>query len=150
MQCEHIVETEVMMIRTHSELVKFTSFIDRFNYLKLGGTVGTDTFGFERYLNQVFYKSPEWRKARETVIIRDNGCDLGVPGHEIYRYPIVHHLNPISIEDIRNRNPVIFDPEFLILTVLKTHNAIHYGDDSILLINQPIERSKNDTIPWRR
>lgn len=150
MQCEHIVETVVMIIRTYTELSKFTSFIDRFNYLKLGGTVGAETFGFERYLNQVFYKSPEWRQSRDAVILRDEGCDLGVPGHEIFKYPIVHHLNPISIEDIRNRNPIIFDPEFLVLTVLKTHNAIHYGDDSILLLNQPIERTKNDTIPWRR
>lgn len=150
MQCEHTVGMVGLMIRTYSELVKFDSFVDRFNYLKLGGIVGAQTFGFERYLNQVFYKSIEWREARNTVTIRDEGCDLGVPGHEIYKYIIVHHMNPITMEDIIERNPIIFDPEFLITTVLKTHNAIHYGDDSILIDNTPIVRTKNDTIPWRK
>lgn len=137
-----------MKIRTYSELITHDSFIDRFNYLKLGGTVGLDTFGFDRYLNQVFYNSIEWKQIRDFVIIRDNGCDLGVIGHEINKYIIIHHMNPISIEDVKNRNSIIFDPEFLISTVLRTHNAIHYGtDDSIFKV--PLERRPNDTIPWR-
>ena len=136
------------MIRTYSELIKFDSFLDRFNYLKLGGNVGTDTFGYERYLNQIFYTSSTWRRARDKVIMRDEGCDLGILGRETNR-PIIHHLNVITIEDIRNRNPKIFDPEFLITTTLRTHNGIHYSDESVLTI-APIERTKNDTIPWRR
>lgn len=137
------------MNRCYSELSTFTTFIDRFNYLKLGGVVGADTFGFDRYINQVFYNSYEWKKARDIVILRDNGCDLGIEGHEIYSKIIVHHMNPISIEDVRRRNPRIFDPEELITTILRTHNAIHYGDEDGL-ITEPIERTRNDTAPWRR
>lgn len=137
------------MNRCYSELSTFTTFIDRFNYLKLGGVVGADTFGFDRYINQVFYNSYEWKKARDIVILRDNGCDLGIEGREIYSKIIIHHMNPISIEDVRRRNPRIFDPEELITTILRTHNAIHYGDEDGL-ITEPIERTRNDTAPWRR
>lgn len=137
------------MSRCYSELSTFTNFIDRFNYLKLGGVVGADTFGFDRYINQVFYNSYEWKKARDIVILRDNGCDLGIEGHEIYSKIIIHHMNPISIEDVRRRDPKIFDPEELITTILRTHNAIHYSDENSLII-EPIERTRNDTTPWRR
>lgn len=137
------------MSRCYSELSTFTNFIDRFNYLKLGGVVGADTFGFDRYINQVFYNSYEWKKARDIVILRDNGCDLGIEGHEIYSKIIIHHMNPISIEDVRRRDPKIFDPEELITTILRTHNAIHYGDEDGL-ITEPIERTRNDTTLWRR
>lgn len=149
MLCELIVVMVLTMkIRTYSELKRIESFVDRFNYLKLGGTVGIDTFGFDRYLNQVFYNCLEWKQIRDFVILRDNGCDLGVAGHEIPKFIIIHHMNPISIEDVKNRNPIIFDPEFLITTVLRTHNAIHYGtDDSIFKV--PLDRKSNDTIPWR-
>ena len=137
------------MIRTYSEMIQFDSFVDRFNYLKLDGAIGRDTFGFDRYLNQIFYKLPEWLEARDKVIIRDNGCDLGVEGREIYKGIIIHHMNVVTKEDIINHNPILFDPEFLVTTYLKTHNAIHYGD-AHNLISEPIIRTKNDTIPWRR
>lgn len=139
----------MMNIKTYSELSKFSKFEDRFNYLKLDGVVGKDTFGFDRIFNQRFYKSIEWKKIRDYVIIRDNGCDLGVPGHEIYgNLIIVHHLNPISLEDIERKSDYLLDPEFLITTIHRTHNAIHYGDEK-LLITSPIERIKNDTCPWK-
>lgn len=143
-----VVAVKSMKIRTYSELIQFDSFLDRFHYLKLDGQVGRDTFGFDRYLNQILYNSPEWNRARERVIIRDNGCDLGVDGREIHKNIIVHHMNPITVEDVKNRNPVIFNPEFLITTMLRTHNAIHYGNPEALA-SEPIERRKNDTIPWR-
>jgi hypothetical protein len=114
----------------------------------LGGKVGVDTFGFDRHLNQMLYqRNPRWKKARDLVIIRDNGCDLGVEGYEIYGKIIVHHMNPITMEDIVNDRDWIYDPEFLISTVHNTHNAIHYGDEN-LLITAPIERTPNDTCPW--
>lgn len=137
------------MIRTYSEMIQFDSFIDRFNYLKLDGAIGRDTFGFDRYLNQIFYKLPEWLEARDKVIIRDNGCDLGVEGREIYKGIIIHHMNVVTKEDIINHNPILFDPDFLVTTYLRTHNAIHYGD-ARNLVSEPIIRTKNDTIPWRR
>lgn len=137
-----------MIIRTYSELITLPTFEERFEYLKLGGKVGRETFGFDRYLNQILYKLPEWRSTRDIVIVRDNGCDLGIPGREIYGKILVHHMNPITVEDILNRNPDIFDPEYLISTIKNTHDAIHYSDES-LLIKDPIERSKNDTCPWR-
>lgn len=137
-----------MKIRTYSELILFDSFVDRFNYLKLSGQVGRDTFGFDRYLNQILYKCDDWLEARKQTIIRDDGCDLGIEGHDIFKCIIVHHMNPITVDDVKNRNPIIFDLDFLITTRLRTHNAIHYGsNDSIF--NSFTERKQNDTIPWR-
>lgn len=137
------------MIRTYSELIKFNSFEDRFEYLKLKGYVGEDTFGFDRYLNQVFYKSPEWKKIRDEVIIRDNGCDLGMYEYEIFGKIYVHHMNPISVEDIESRASDILNPEFLICCSHQTHNAIHYGDTD-LLPKGLIERTPYDTCPWKK
>ena len=136
------------MIRTYSELIKFDKFEDRFEYLKLNGNVGSETFGFDRYFNQVFYRSKEWRKVRNEVIIRDDGCDLAMPGREIFGKVVIHHLNPITLQDIENNASILLDPEYLICTCHQTHNAIHYGDKE-LLIKDPITRSKNDTCPWR-
>ena len=136
-------------IRCYSELVKLPSYIERFNYLKLGGKVGADTFGFDRYLNQQFYHNdPMWRSSRDTVIIRDNGCDLGVEGYEIHGKIIVHHMNVVTMDDIIKKRDWIYDPEFLICTVHNTHNAIHYGDEK-MLIKGPNERTPNDTCPWK-
>lgn len=137
-----------MSIKTYSELITLPTFEERFNYLKLEGAVGESTFGFDRYLNQNLYRSQEWKSVRNKVIIRDNGCDLACEGYEIYGKVLIHHINPITVEDIINRNPIIFDLENLITTVHNTHNAIHYGDEN-LLIKGPIERTKNDTIPWK-
>ena len=136
------------MIRRYSELSRLKSFKDRYEYLQLSGSVGADTFGFDRCLNQVFYKSSEWKSVRDFVIVRDNGCDLGIEGHEIYGKILIHHMNPISVEDILKRSDFLLNPEYLISTILTTHNAIHYGDAS-LLIDAPVERRKNDTCPWR-
>lgn len=136
------------MIRTYSELSQLKTFKERYEYLRLGGIVGNDTFGFDRYLNQIFYKSKEWKDIRRFVIIRDNGCDLGIDGYEIHGTILIHHMNPICIEDILKRSDILLNPEYLITTVLSTHNAIHYSDDS-QLITAPVERSKNDTCPWR-
>lgn len=136
------------MIRTYSELSQLKTFKERYEYLRLGGVVGDDTFGFDRYLNQIFYKTKEWKDIRRFVIIRDNGCDLGVDGYEIHGTILIHHMNPIRVDDILKRSDILLNPEYLITTVLSTHNAIHYGDNS-LLITAPIERSKNDTCPWR-
>lgn len=137
------------MIRTYSELILLPTFEERFQYLRLDGKVGADTFGFDRYLNQIFYRSQKWKSVRDYVIVRDNGCDLGIEGHEIYGKILVHHMNPVSIDDILNESAFLLDPEFLISTIHNTHNAIHYGDET-LLITTPKERSKNDTCPWRR
>lgn len=137
-----------MNIRTYSELVKMDSFEERFEYLKLNGEVGKETFGFDRYLNQAFYKSPEWRAVRDKVIIRDCGCDLAMPGHEIRGKILIHHMNPITKEDILRRSELLLNPEYLICTIKSTHDAIHYGDEN-LLMKAPIERTKNDTCPWR-
>lgn len=138
-----------MSIKTYSELITIPTFEARYEYLRLGGRVGEETFGFDRYLNQYFYKSPAWLKVRDYVIIRDNGCDLAMPDREIYGRILVHHMNPIAIEDILNKSKYLLDPEYLICTIKNTHDAIHYGDNS-LLIADPIERRKNDTCPWRR
>lgn len=135
-------------IKTYSELITLQTFEDRFNYLQLRGEVGKSTFGHNRYLNQILYNSPEWRRFRNEIIIRDNGCDLACDGYEIYGKALIHHINPITVEDIVNRNPMVFDPENVITTVHSTHNAIHYGDES-LLPKSPIERKQNDTCPWR-
>lgn len=138
-----------MSIRTYSELILLPTFEERYRYLRLAGKVGQETFGFDRYLNQMFYKDPEWLAARDYVIIRDNGCDLAMPGREINSKILVHHMNPITKDDILKRSKFLLDPEYLICTIKNTHDAIHYGDEN-LLFKDPIERSKNDTCPWRR
>lgn len=138
-----------MSIRTYSELIRIPTFEERFQYLRLDGKIGNETFGFDRYLNQLFYKSHEWRSIRDHVIIRDLGCDLGVEGYEIYGRVIIHHMNPVSKRDIERRSELLLNPEYLICTQHVTHNAIHYGDEH-LLASAPIERTKNDTCPWRR
>ena len=135
-------------IRTYSELITLPTFKERYEYLRLGGRVGEDTFGFDRYLNQAFYKSEEWRSIRDHVITRDNGCDLGMEGHEIFGRILIHHMNPIRKEDIINRSDILLNPEYLICTIKNTHDAIHYGDENLLVI-APVERRKNDTCPWR-
>lgn len=136
------------IIRTYSELITIPTFEERYEYLRLKGRVGEETFGFDRYINQIFYKSDEWLSIRDKIIARDNGCDLGVDGYEIYDRILIHHMNPISKEDILYRKDYVLDPEFLITTVKRTHDAIHYGDKD-LLVTSPIIRSKNDTCPWR-
>lgn len=135
------------MFKSYTELRRLYSFEDRFDYLKLGGSVGSSTFGFERYLNQNFYRSREWKYVRNHVISRDLGCDLGISGFDIHDRVIIHHMNPITVEDIENGNPDILDPEFLITTTHRTHNAIHYGDESLLLL-LPKERRPGDTKLW--
>lgn len=139
----------MMRKKTYTELSNLKSFKERFEYLKLDGKVGVDTFGHDRYLNQALYTSPEWRKVKNKVIIRDCGCDLGIEGHSIGKRPIIHHMNPITVEQINNRDPEIFNPEYLITVSHQTHNAIHYSDDSILNRCEPVERKAGDTIPWR-
>ena len=149
-QCE-IMEDKViqMSIRTYSEMITLPTFEERFRYLQLGGKVGEDTFGHDRYLNQMFYTSDEWRRIRRDVIVRDNGCDLGIQDREIHGLIIIHHMNPITIEDIINRSEFLLNPEYLISTVKNTHDAIHFSDERIL-ITDPIERRPNDTCPWKR
>lgn len=137
-----------MKIRTYSELKKLKTFDSRYEYLKLKGVVGETTFGFDRYINQMLYRSKRWKEARDKVILRDEGCDLGIEGHEIYDKIIIHHINPITIEDIENDIDELYNPEYLIATSHKTHQAIHYGDDS-LLPKTLVERKRNDTTPWK-
>lgn len=139
-----------MIIRTYSELMTLPTFEERYRYLRLGGRIGEETFGFNRYLNQKFYRSDkEWLAVRDFVIVRDHGCDLAIEDREIIgQNIIVHHMNPITMEDIINRTKWLLDPEYLISTIDNTHKAIHYSDES-LLITAPIERSRNDTCPWR-
>ena len=137
-----------MNIRTYSELIQLPTFEERFDYLRLGGVVGKDTFGFDRYLNQQFYRSSEWKRIRNQVIVRDNGCDLGIDECEIHGRVLIHHMNPISIEDLQHMSDLLMNPEYLICVSHRTHNAIHYGDES-LIVTTPIERSQNDTCPWR-
>lgn len=134
-------------VLTYSELAEFSTFNERFEYLKLDGSVGKSTFGFDRYINQQFYQSYEWQNIRNYVISRDNGCDLGIIGYEIYSDILVHHMNPIDAEAIIHRDEAILDPEFLITTTKKTHNAIHYGTDS-LLPKVVEERAPGDTRLW--
>lgn len=139
------------MIRTYSELILLPTFEERFEYLKLNGQVGIDTFGFDRIFNQKFYTSKEWRRIRDFVITRDNGCDLGNPDHIIQGSRIlIHHMNPISLEDIMNSTEYLLNPEYLISTIHDTHNAIHYGDETLLQKDTLIERTKYDTCPWRK
>lgn len=137
------------MIRTYSELVKLSTFEERFQYLQLNGVVGAETFGFDRYLNQIFYTSDEWKSLRNKIIVRDNGCDLGVKGCDIRTTIIIHHMNPITEKDILSHSNFLVDPEFLITTRLSTHNGIHYGDESLAQSYSVIQRSPNDTCPWR-
>lgn len=135
------------MIRTYSSLRQLETFEERFEYLKLGGDVGRSTFGFDRYLNQRFYRSPEWKSVRRHVILRDNGCNLGIPGYEIYDVVLIHHMNPMNVDDIVHRKDEILNPEFLVTTNMRTHNEIHYGIER----REPkvvLSRTPNDTRPW--
>lgn len=135
-------------LKSYSELITIDSYNDRFKYLEIGGDVGVSTFGFDRYLNQRFYKTSEWRKVRSQIIVRDNGCDLGVDGYEIGGIIIIHHINTVSVDDIKHKRfMLLLDPEYLISTSLNTHNAIHYGDES-LITSLPLERRPNDTKLW--
>lgn len=138
-----------MSIKTYSEVIALPNFIERYRYLKIGGAIGEATFGFDRYLNQTLYRSTEWKRFRRDMIVRDMGCDLGIEDYEIIGKIMLHHINPITVEDILRRSPAIFDPENVICTSMNTHNAIHYGDESLLML-EPIERTKNDTCPWRK
>lgn len=141
--------SSTMSIKTYSELILLPTFQARYQYLQLNGEVGKETFGFDRYMNQFFYRSPEWRRVRDLVITRDKGCDLGIQGREIFGRIIIHHMNPILPEDIRDRSDFILDPEYLITTIHTTHLAIHYGDEHQLL-QEPVVRRPNDTCPWKR
>ena len=138
-----------MSIKCYSELALLPSFQARYKYLRLNGDVGKETFGFDRYMNQFFYHSPEWRRVRDFVITRDEGCDLGIQGREIFGRIIIHHMNPILPEDIRDRSDLLLDPEYLITTIHNTHLAIHYGDERQLL-QEPVVRRPNDTCPWKK
>ena len=135
------------MICTYKELSRLQTFEERFDYLKLSGSIGTETFGFDRYINQMFYRSKEWKSIRNHVIVRDNGCDLGIEGREIQKGIIVHHINPIKIDDIVSATEFLMNPDYLICTSLKTHNAIHYGDSN-LLDKDPVIRRPGDTKRW--
>lgn len=137
-----------MSIKTYSELILLPTFEERFKYLQLNGRVGDDTFGFDRYINQKFYRSAEWKRIRDYIIIRDNGCDLAVDGYEIHGRILIHHMNPITISDIKFSTEYLMNPEYLICVTHNTHNAIHYGDEK-QIITGPIVRTKNDTCPWK-
>ena len=137
-----------MSIKTYSELILLPTFEERFKYLQLNGRVGDDTFGFDRYINQNFYRSTEWKRIRDFVIMRDNGCDLALEGYEIYGRILIHHMNPITVKDVELSTEYLMNPEYLICVTHNTHNAIHYGDEK--LINKgPVVRTKNDTCPWK-
>lgn len=136
------------MIRTYTELKQIPTFIERYRYLKIGGKVGEETFGSDRYLNQVFYRSKEWMDIRNYVIVRDLGCDLGIEGYEIIGKIFIHHMNPLTVEDILNRTEILLDPEYLICCTKNTHDAIHYGNEN-LLWTDPVIRTPNDTCPWK-
>ena len=136
------------MIRTYTELKQIPTFIERYRYLKIGGKVGEETFGSDRYLNQVFYRSKEWMNIRNYVIVRDLGCDLGIEGYEIIGKIFIHHMNPLTVEDILNRTEILLDPEYLICCTKNTHDAIHYGNED-LLWTDPVIRTPNDTCPWK-
>lgn len=140
----------MLKIRTYSELSKLKTFDERFKYLVLNGRVGADTFGWDRWLNQKFYKSDQWMRIRDQVIVRDEGCDLGVPGYEIRDKILIHHINPVTLDDIVNDSLDVFNPEYLICVSHKTHNAIHYGHKGDKLYPELVERSPNDTCPWRQ
>lgn len=143
------MNTSMKIIKTYSELITLPTFEERYRYLRLGGRVGEETFGFDRYLNQNFYRyDDEWLEVRDFVIQRDNGCDLAMEDREIKTRIIVHHINPITKDDILQRTRRLLDPENLVCTIKSTHDAIHYGDESLLIL-APVERTKNDTCPWR-
>lgn len=137
-----------MSIRAYSELILLPTFEERFKYLQLNGRVGDDTFGFDRYINQNFYRSAEWKRIRDQIIIRDNGCDLALEGYEIYGRILIHHMNPITVKDVELSTEYLMNPEYLICVTHNTHNAIHYGDEK-LLMKGPVVRTKNDTCPWK-
>lgn len=136
------------MKKSYTELMELKTFEERFEYLKLEGVVGAETFGSSRQLNQALYQSNEWKQVRDKIILRDNGCDLGVDGRDICKHAYIHHLNPITKKQILDRDPILFDPNNLITVSYQTHQAIHYGDKSILLLD-PVERFANDVAPWR-
>lgn len=136
-----------MKVKTYKEMSRLETFEERFDYLKLNGSVGSDTFGFDRWLNQKFYRSKEWKRRRDQIIIRDNGCDLGIPGREIQGKIIIHHINPITIEDICDITEYLMNPDYLVCTSQNTHNAIHYGDVN-LLPKDPVTRKPGDTKLW--
>lgn len=136
-------------MRTYSELVSIPTFLERYRYLKIGGRVGEETFGYDRWLNQRFYQSPEWRQIRDLVIVRDLGRDLAMEGWEINSKLYIHHMNPITLQDIAGRTAFLLDPEYLITCSFETHNAIHYGDETLLSIQLVTERRPNDTCPWK-
>lgn len=137
------------MMRSYSELIKLPTFEERFDYLRLDGEIGEETFGFDRYMNQSFYRCGEWKRVRDKVIVRDNGCDLGISDRQLYDNIIIHHMNPVTREDLINKSHLLMDPEYLICVSKNTHNAIHYGDESLLVSTQIIERRPNDTCPWK-
>lgn len=136
-------------MRCYSDLVKLKTFQERFEYLSLNGAVGDETFGFERYLNQMFYRSREWKRVRREVIIRDMGCDLGIRSREIVGKVIIHHMNPATVDDVVNNIERLLDSEYLVCVSMETHNALHYGDVELIKVNEPVVRKKNDTCPWR-
>ena len=138
-----------MIIKTYSELISLPTFEERFQYLRLNGTVGKETFGFDRYINQSFYRSAAWKRVRDQVIVRDNGCDLGIEGRDIGNKILIHHINPVTDRDILNLTDILLNPEYLICVSHRTHNAIHYGDEN-QLIKDPIVRTKFDTCPWKQ
>lgn len=135
-------------IKTYSELIKLKTFKERFEYLKVDGIVAEETFGYDRYLNQIFYNTDEWKAIRRDIILRDNGCDLAMPDREIRGLILIHHINPITKYDIINRTKFLLDPEYLVTTMKRTHDAIHYGSYESLIVDY-VERKKNDTCPWR-
>lgn len=137
------------IIRTYSELILLPTFIDRYKYLRLGNSVAEETFGYERWLNQNFYTSAEWKRIRRAVVMRDQGCDLSISDREIQGRIYIHHVNPITKEDVINRSRFLLDPEYLISCSFDTHNAIHFGDSNLLVLD-PISRTPNDTCPWKR
>lgn len=147
-RCGDIAPTAVTMTRCYTELRQLPTFKERYDYLRLGAQVAAETFGFDRWVNQRFYRSQEWKKIRRDVIIRDNGCDLGLEGYELQNGIYVHHMNPIALKDITNSEEWILNPEYLVCVSFDTHQAIHYGDES-LLPRLPIERKPNDTCPWK-
>lgn len=139
----------MLHLRTYTELSTLQTFDERFDYLKLNSKIGIATFGYDRYLNQIFYTSPEWKKLRDEILIRDNGNDLGLEGYPIYGKAVIHHINPITLDDVLDHSPDVFNPEYLICVSHKTHNAIHYGNDDYKRTMNVVERRPNDTIPWR-
>ena len=147
MLCELI--RGLVMIRTYSDLAELPSYIERYRYLKMGGKLGEATFGYDRIFNQRFYHSAEWKQIRDHVIVRDNGCDLGVYGYEIHGKILVHHMNPLTMDDLKHGGETVLDPEFLICVTHNTHNAIHYGDENLLPLLLP-ERVPGDTMLWTR